>query len=66
MINKDREVDYRLPDSKDEVALIKKNKKLDIEPIIKSVVDDFNNIYKLKKELKFLKSDGKKNIYKWY
>ncbi len=35
---------------KDEVALSKeKIKKLDIEPIIKSVVDDFNNIYKLKR-----------------
>ena len=34
---------------KDEVALSReKIKKLDIEPIIKSVVDDFNNIYKLK------------------
>ena len=40
---------------KDEVALSKeKIKKLDVEPIIKSVVDDFNNIYKLKGELKFL------------
>ena len=39
---------------KDEVALSKeKIKKLDIIPIIKSVVDDFNNIYKLKEELKF-------------
>jgi len=35
---------------KDEVALSReKIKKLDIEPIIKSVVDDFNNIYKLRK-----------------
>ena len=35
---------------KDEVALSKeKIKKLDIEPIIKSVVDDFNNIYGLKR-----------------
>ena len=35
---------------KDEVALSKeKIKKLDIEPVIKSVVDDFNNIYKLKR-----------------
>ena len=40
---------------KDEVALSKeKTKKLDIEPIIKSVVDDFNNIYKLKEGLIFL------------
>ncbi len=35
---------------KDEVALSKeKIKKLNIEPIIKSVVDDFNNIYQLKR-----------------
>ena len=35
---------------KDEVALSKeKMKKLDIEPIIKSVVDDFNNIYTVKR-----------------
>ena len=35
---------------KDEVALSKeKIKKLDVEPIVKSVVDDFNNIYKLKR-----------------
>ena len=34
---------------KDEVALSKeKMKKIDIEPIIQSVVDDYNNIYKLK------------------
>ena len=32
---------------KDEVALSReKSKKIDIEPIIKSVVDDFNNIHK--------------------
>ena len=36
---------------KDEVALSKeKIKKLDIIPIIKSVVDDYNNIYKLKED----------------
>ena len=35
---------------KDEVALSKeKIKRLNIEPIIKSVVDDFNNIYQLKR-----------------
>ena len=35
---------------KDEVALSKeKIKKIDIEPIIKSVVDDFNNIYTVKR-----------------
>ena len=38
---------------KDEVALSKeKIKKFDIEPIIMSVVDDFNNIYKLKRGIK--------------
>jgi Signal transduction histidine kinase len=46
---------------KDEVALSKeKTKKLDIEPIIKSVVDDFNNIYKLKRGINiFYVNDGK-------
>jgi two-component system sensor histidine kinase ChvG len=46
---------------KDEVALSKeKIKKLDIEPIIKSVVDDFNNIYKLKRGIKIsYLNDGK-------
>ena len=46
---------------KDEVALSKeKIKKLDIEPIIKSVVDDFNNIYKLKRGISiFYVNDGK-------
>ena len=35
---------------KDEVALSKEQmKKLDIQPIIQSVVDDYNNIYKFKK-----------------
>ena len=33
--------------------LVEKIKKLNIEPIIKSIVDDFNNIYQLKEELKF-------------
>ncbi len=50
---------------KDEVALSKeKIKKLDVEPIIKSVVDDFNNIYKLKRgiEIRYL-NDKKKNYY---
>ena len=38
---------------KDEVALSKeKMKKINIEPIIQSVVDDYNNIHKLKKILK--------------
>ena len=50
---------------KDEVALSKeKIKKLDIEPIIKSVVDDFNNIYKVKKGIEIsFENDGKKNYY---
>ena len=47
---------------KDEVALSKENiKKIDIEPIIKSVVDDFNNLYKLKRGIKIsYKNDQKK------
>ena len=49
---------------KDEVALSKeKIKKIDIEPIIKSVVDDFNNIYKLKKGIKISYENDKKNKY---
>ena len=50
---------------KDEVALSKeKIKKLDVEPIIKSVVDDFNNIYRLKRGIKITyQNDGKKNYY---
>ncbi len=50
---------------KDEVALSKeKIKKIDIEPIIKSVVDDFNNIYKLKRGIKIsYKSDGKNKYF---
>ena len=49
---------------KDEVALSKeKIKKLDIEPIIKSVVDDFNNIYKLKRGIKISYENDKKNGY---
>tara|TARA_B100000989_G_scaffold122326_1_gene90351 strand:- start:429 stop:1970 length:1542 start_codon:yes stop_codon:yes gene_type:complete len=49
---------------KDEVALSKENiKKIDIEPIIKSVVDDFNNIYKLKRGIKVSYEDDKKNKY---
>ncbi len=53
---------------KDEVALSKeKIKKLDIEPIIKSVVDDFNNIYKVKRKIKIsYENDKKKKIfYQW-
>ena len=49
---------------KDEVALSKeKIKRLDIEPIIKSVVDDFNNIYKLKRGIKISYESDKKNRY---
>ncbi len=50
---------------KDEVALSKeKIKKLDIEPIIKSVVDDFNNIYGLKRGIKIsYNNDGKNKYY---
>ena len=49
---------------KDEVALSKeKIKKLDIEPIIKSVVDDFNNIYKLKRGIKISYENDGKNKY---
>jgi two-component system sensor histidine kinase ChvG len=50
---------------KDEVALSKeKTKKLDIEPIIKSVVDDFNNIYKFKRGINIsYKNDGKSKYF---
>ncbi|MFL2851871.1 MAG: ATP-binding protein [Candidatus Pelagibacter sp.] len=50
---------------KDEVALSKeKIKKLDVEPIIKSVVDDFNNIYRLKRGIKIsYQNDGNKKYY---
>ena len=50
---------------KDEVALSKeKIKKLDVEPIIKSVVDDFNNLYKLKRGIKIsYQNDGKNRYY---
>ncbi len=49
---------------KDEVALSKeKIKKLDIEPIIKSVVDDFNNIYKLKRGIKIFYENDRKSKY---
>ena len=50
---------------KDEVALSKeKIKRLDIEPIIKSVVDDYNNIYKLKRGIKIsYENDGKNKYY---
>jgi len=50
---------------KDEVALSKeKIKKLDIEPIIKSVVDDFNNLYRIKRGIKIsYQNDGKNKYY---
>ena len=49
---------------KDEVALSKeKIKKIDVEPIIKSVVDDFNNIYKLKRGIKISYENDKRNRY---
>ena len=43
--------------------MMEKIKKLDIEPIIKSVVDDFNNIYKLKRGIKIYYENDKKNKY---
>ena len=48
---------------KDEVALSKeKFKKFDIFPIIQSVVDDYNNIYKVKRGIKIsCTNDGNKN-----
>jgi two-component system, OmpR family, sensor histidine kinase ChvG len=48
---------------KDEVALSKeKFKKLDVIPIIKSVVEDYNNIYHVKRGIKIsCKDDGNKN-----
>ena len=49
---------------KDEVALSKeKIKRLDIEPIIKSVVDDFNNLYKLKRGIQISYQNDGKNKY---
>ena len=50
---------------KDEVALSKeKIKKIDIEPIIKSVVEDFNNIYKVKRGINIsYKNDGKNKYF---
>ena len=50
---------------KDEVALSKeKIRKLDIEPIVKSVVDDYNNIYKLKRGINITyNNDGKSKYF---
>ena len=48
---------------KDEVALSKeKFKKFDIFPIIQSVVEDYNNLYQVKRGIKiYCKNDGNKN-----
>ena len=50
---------------KDEVALSKeKMKKINIEPIIQSVVDDYNSIYKVKNDIKInYENDGKKEYF---
>ena len=49
---------------KDEVALSKeKIKKINVEPVIKSVVDDFNNIYGLKRGIKISYENDNKNKY---
>jgi two-component system, OmpR family, sensor histidine kinase ChvG len=49
---------------KDEVALSKeKMKKINIEPIIQSVVDDYNNIYKVKKDIKINYENDDKDEY---
>ena len=50
---------------KDEVALSKeKMKKINLEPIIKSVVDDFNNIYSAKRGINIsFKNDGNKDYF---
>ncbi len=50
---------------KDEVALSKeKIKRLNVEPIIKSVVDDYNNIYKLKRGINIsYQNDGNDNYF---
>ncbi len=48
---------------KDEVALSKeKKKKINLETIIKSVVDDFNNIYKVKRGINILFEKKDKNF----
>ena len=50
---------------KDDVALSKeKMKKINIEPIIKSVVDDYNNIHKVKEDIKVkYENDGKSEYF---
>jgi two-component system, OmpR family, sensor histidine kinase ChvG len=49
---------------KDEVALSKeKFKKIDIIPIIRSVVDDYNNIYQVKRGIKISCINGENKFY---
>ena len=49
---------------KDEVALSKeKMKKINIEPIIQSVVDDYNSIHEVKKDIKVKYENDGKNEY---
>ena len=50
---------------KDEVALSKeKMNKINLEPIIQSVVDDYNNIHKVKKDIDLkYENDGKKEYF---
>ena len=50
---------------KDEVALSKeKMRKIDIAPIIQSVVEDYNSIHNLKKDIKIsFQNDGNKNYF---
>ena len=49
---------------KDEVALSKeKMKKINIEPIIQSVVDDYNNIYKVKENIKIKYENDSQSEY---
>jgi two-component system sensor histidine kinase ChvG len=50
---------------KDEVALSKeKMKKIDIEPIIQSVVDDYNSIYNIKRNIEIsFENDKNKNYF---
>ena len=49
---------------KDEVALSKeKMKKINIEPIIQSVVDDYNSIHKVKEDIKVKYENDGKNEY---
>jgi two-component system, OmpR family, sensor histidine kinase ChvG len=49
---------------KDEVALSKEKMKIiNIEPIIQSVVDDYNNIYKVKKDIKIHYENDDKSEY---